>query len=157
MKESLPKWIFASVSKHFDDRKKGLHLFIEGQHRTTNQQKDWAELRIDGPYLTEVSRNYWHFDIEINTLVASSIDDRDAYRYLKNVGIMLEAFTRTIDVFRFGTEVEDDGTYLGCLVLKQAFREKLVVSHFGLTAPDTKIRQSQIEGHYRMEYNGLVI
>ena len=157
MKESITKWIFASVGKHFEDRKQNLFLNIEGQHRTTNTQKDWAELRIDGPYLTEISRNLWHFDIEVNTLVLSTIDDRDAYRYLKNVGIMLKAFTRTIDVFRYGTDIEDDGSYVGCLVLKQEYRDKLVVSHFGLTAPDTKIRQSQIEGHYRMEYNGLVI
>jgi hypothetical protein len=153
MKQYLPKWIFASVAKHFDDRKQTLPLFIEGMVRQTNKETNWAEFRLDGPYLTEVSRGQWYIEIEVNVLVESATNTQDAYIYLKNVGIMAAAFTKTIKVFRLGDEAGDDGSLVGCLILKQEYREKLVISHFGETHPNEKQRQSQIEGHYEMYLN----
>ncbi|TRZ52358.1 MAG: hypothetical protein D4S01_03070, partial [Dehalococcoidia bacterium] len=49
------RWIFASVSKHFDTYKGDLLMFIEGQHRGIHPPKDFIELRMDGPYLTKFS------------------------------------------------------------------------------------------------------
>ena len=150
MKQYLPKWIFASVAKHFDDRKQTVPLFVEGMLRQTNQVTNWAEFRLDGPYFTELSKNYHRVEIEVNVLIESAANTTDAYIYLKNVGIFAKAFTKVIHVFRLGDAPEDDGTLVGCLYLKQEYREKLVISHFGESKPDQKQRQSQIEGHYEM-------
>ena len=157
MRAQLPRWCFASIADHFATLKtSNFKMYVEGDHRDTNTVPEWFELRIDGPYFREVSRNYWYVDVEINTLVETTLNENDAYRYLKNIGKVMPAFTDVIKVFRFGNEATDDDSFVGCLMLKQEFREKIVVSHFGLTSPDTKVRQSQIEAHYRMELEQVI-
>jgi len=150
MTKSLPKWCFASIAKHFIDLRQSLPMFVEGQHRDTNKYTDYSEVRIDGPYCVESSRDYWTIDVVINILVGSTINDRDAYRYLKNSGIVLEAFTPNIKVFKLGTEVEDDGTLLGCLYLKGTGRDSIIVTHSGLNKETKGIRYSEVEGSYQM-------
>ena len=66
-----PRWIFASVCTHFDARKGDYNLFIEGQFRNMQPPKDFFELRMDGPFITEVSHNFYKLYIEINVLIHS--------------------------------------------------------------------------------------
>lgn len=142
MKRELPKWCFASIAKHFDDNKQNVVLFIEGQHRETNRSTDYAELRMLGPNVSEPSKEYYVIDVVINVLVASTIDDKDAYRYLKTSGIILEAFTPSIQVLKLG----DDDSLLGCLQLKNT----VTITHYGLDTTTRGIRFSEIEGKYQM-------
>jgi hypothetical protein len=149
--QNLPRWIFSSVSEHFNDRKQGLHLYIEGFHRATRTEKDFIELRVDGPYLTELSKGYWKVYSEINVLVQSAMDDEDYHRVWKDIGIVAVAFSN-IPVYKFGDGPDDDNSLLGCMNLINNARdkEKVQVSYFGKIAPSAEVHQATVEGHYEM-------
>ena len=147
------RWIFASISKHFLDyfTAEGVTLFIEGQHRDTDTLQDFVELRIDGPRLTEVSKDCWLFRVEVNILITSIMNDTNYYRVQQNVGIS-QAGCIQIDVFKFGDGVDDDGSFLGCFKLLQdkASRDFLEANQFGQIDVATKILQATVEAHYKM-------
>ena len=149
--QNAPRWIFASTGKHFDSLKQTLNLYIEGQHRATREEKDFAELRVDGPHLTELSKGYWRFYSEINILVQSAMDDSDYHRIWRDIGIINSAFTNFI-VYKYGDGSDDDSSQLGCMRLMHDARrkEKTQTSYFGKIAPSVEIHQATIEGHYEM-------
>ena len=144
------RWIFASVSKHFDDRKGTLTLYIEGQHRATSKLKEYLELRMDGPTWNEASKDYFIGNIQINVLITVAMDEEDYHRPYSVAGQVQQAFTKTIDVFRFGDGPDDDGTYLGCLQLKQnrATGDFVELNWFGIIDTDDQLVQATVEGHY---------
>ena len=153
LSKDLPRWIVASVSQHFEDRRQGIFMFIEGQLRRTSDLKDFIELRIDGPHYTELSKGFWRVYIEINVLIQSAQDKIDRYRIYKSAGVVASAFEQTISIFKFGDEVGDDDSLVGCLKLlgdKEA-RERVQISHFGQIEPETGIFQSTVEAHYVVE------
>jgi len=148
-----PRWIFASVSKHFSDAlPSGITLFIEGQHRATRTEKDFFELRIDGPTLREISKGCWLFRIEVNILVQSAMDDGNYHRIHQGVGDVAATFTNGIPVYRKGSGPLDDQSFVGCLQLLESgeHRDFLEINHFGQIDVKTKIMQATVEGHYKM-------
>ena len=153
LSKHLTRWIMASVAEHFDARRQGLTMFVEGQLRETKTLKDFIELRVDGPYLTELSNDYWEVFIEINILVQSAQDQINYHRIYASVGIVTAAFEHIIQIFRIGKELADDGTLVGCMKLKgdKDARERIQTNHFGQVEPETGIFQSSVEGHYVME------
>ena len=154
--QNWSRWIFASVGNHFDNLRQGIPLYIEGQPRIIDRDNAKAifELRVDGPYFTEVSRKYWDIYIEINVLIQSVKTDTDFHRIRRLTGIVESAF---IDImsYRYGDGVDDDDSYLGCLRLIQnlSSSEKIQTSHFGQLDPATNLEQSTVEGHYKMTLN----
>lgn len=146
-----PRWIFASVSKHFSDRRGTLAFYIEGQERTVPAPKDLLELRLDGPYLTEVNKDYWRLYIEVSVLVQAIKDDSDYHRIHGHTGLVAQAFT-TIPVYKFGDGEDDDQTQLGCLELVQNLgkRERIQINNFGQIEQSTPLLQSSVEGHFEM-------
>ena len=151
---NLPRWTFASVSKHFDARKATEHLFIEGQDRLTNKERDWLELRMDGPFVKEVSSNFFFLDIEINVLISATMNETDYHVIHTLVGIAAAAFTNQIQAFKLGDRPQDDQTLLGCYLLRTEGREAVIISHFGMIDSDKRLVQASVEGHYRLELEG---
>lgn len=118
--------------------------------RRTSDLKDFFELRVDGPYYTELSKGFWRVYIEINVLIQSAQDKIDRFRIYKTAGVVAAAFERIISIFKYGDEVGDDDSLVGCLKLlgdKEA-RERIQISHFGQVEPQTGISQSTVEAHY---------
>lgn len=152
MNENWSRWIIASIGKHFDEHKKTVPMFIEGQHRNTRELKDFFELRIDGPRFTEVSKDYWHVYVEINTLIQSTMNDSDYHRIERTLGTILVAFSN-IYVYRLGDGLSDNQSLLGCLKLIQneGKREYLQVYRLGQIEKTDQIVQAVVEGHYKME------
>lgn len=146
-----PRWIFASTSKHFQDRLGSLAFYIEGQERTKQTTTDLIEYRMDGPYETEVNKDYWELYIEISILVQATKDGKDFHRIHRNVGLVAAAFT-SIPVYKLGNSVDDDQSLLGCLELVQnvGHHERIQINHFGQIEKDTPLLQSSVEGHYKM-------
>jgi len=147
------RWLFASVSKHFDDRKQTLPLYIEGQHRATRNLKDFLELRFEGPTWLEVNRKDWLGRVEINILVSTAYDEADYHRIHRYAGQVQSAYTRVIEAYKFGDGPDDDQSFLGCLVLQQnrGRRDFLELNHFGRIGTDEALVQSTVEGHYVIE------
>jgi len=149
------RWTFASVSKHFDDRRQGLPMYIEGQHRDTREEEDYLELRMDGPTLREVSKGCWKLRIEVNVLISSVFNETDYHRPHQNAGIAQAAFTHTIPVYKYGDGPDDDQSFVGCYTLSQSSttRDFIELNHFGRIETNTPLVQATVEGHFIMTLN----
>jgi len=139
------RWIRASVDKHFVDlfAASSLATFVEGQHRATRSLKDFVEVRMDGPDISEVSKNYYVLRVDVSILIHSTMDDTNYHRIDASIGITTAAFS-TVKVYRYGTPGDD--TLLGCLTLQ----DELQVLRYGQRSPDKKLQHASVEGHYKM-------
>ena len=149
--KSWPRWCFASVSEHFSKNTGSLPLYIEGQQRDTRGEKDFIELRMDGPQFTELSKGYWRIYGEVNILVSSVMDETNYHRIHENVGIVAAAFTDIV-IFKYGIYTGDDQTVFGCwkLIQDMAKRQRIDIFHFGQVDVKSEMVQASVEGHYEM-------
>ena len=149
----LPRWIFASASKHFDTiATSSFPMFVEGQHRHTREEDEFFEFRFDGPILTELSKNYWRIYFEINILIQTAMDDSDMHKIHRRVGTVAANFT-LISIYKYGNQVGDDGSLFACIPLVQddRNRQRLQILHFGQVSPDAKLVHACVEGHYQVD------
>lgn len=152
LRSNWPRWIVASVAQWFDANRQGLPMFMEGEDHLENQS-NYIELRVDGPYVLETSRGFYQMLVEINVFVASAKNSEDLYKIYRDCGTVVACFAGAIGVFKLGDGIDDDQSLLGCLVMVRSGdqREALRVSHFGQVAATTPIMRSSVEGHYHME------
>lgn len=151
---NLPRWIFASVSNHFKTiaDANNLPLLIEGIEDRTSEKirlTDHAELRINGPIINEISRNYYKIFVNVNILIQSMMTEQNAYILMQNCGVMLSGM-RPFDVFKFGIGPDDDDSYVGCLTLRDELSQPFGVNHFGQLKEDVRLRESIVTGHFKM-------
>lgn len=153
MNENLARWIFASIAKHFESTAAGLSLpyFVEGvDERTDDQMRaDHVELRVTGPFIKEVSHNYWTVDVAVNFLFTSqmTIGGADAYNIQRWCGVFQDAMLDPIPIYQFG---DSPTTLIGCLVDKNGSADAVRVYHFGQLDKDNRIRQSEVDALYGM-------
>jgi len=150
------RWTFASISKHFDDRKQGIPLHIEGVERDTKDDKSWFELRVDGPDPDEMSKDYWRIFCEINLLVSTKFNDTNFHTHHRNVGIASAIFKKSILTYKYAmdgvTDSESDESFWVCLKLINK-RDGVKVRHFGVIEQDIRMVQSTVEGHYEAKFD----
>lgn len=146
--ENLPRWIVASINKHFNSYKGSYPLYFEGAEKMDDPAVGF-ELRIDGPSIQNPSKGHFIVTVEINMVVTTMRDEQDHYKHQRAVGVACTGFTESINIFKFGDGLKDDGNLLACLTLQSQGREKIVVSNFGLIYPTLGAMQSTVEGHYR--------
>lgn len=138
------RWSFASFAKHFDTNKQTVNLYIEHTDRATADLRDFAEFRMDGPRMRELSSGFWQLEVTINILVQSTMDDADAYKLFRTIGVMCAAFTDSVNVYKYG----DDSSLVTCF---QLAKEPLRINNFGIIDETTRKQQATIEGRYRAE------
>lgn len=150
------RWIFASISKHIDDRKGTLDLYIEGQYRQNRVKKDNIELRMDGPYITEINKNYFDVYVEINILVSSYMDNTNYHRIHEDVGIVANILSSPVGLYKYGNSLVDTGEQFGCLTLIQdtQSRDRVQINHFGIINPQDNLMQASVEAHYKIFLEG---
>jgi hypothetical protein len=148
----MDRWIFASVSKHFDGHKGTMNLYIEGMHRDTHKLESCIELRSDGPYYTEISKAYWKAYIEVNVLVQAAKNNQNFHTMRQLTGNVMAIFEACIPVYRYGDGPDDDQSYVGALqrLDEQAGRNNIQVSQFGQIDPVNQLEQAVVEAHYVM-------
>jgi hypothetical protein len=146
-----PVWSFASFAKHFDTNKQSVFLYVDGTDRDTADLKDFAEFRLDGPRIKQISRRDWHLEVTVNILVQSTMDDSDAYKLQRTVGIMVAAFTPTIIGYEYG----DSGNEFACFQLLGGSGNILGfdvrINNFGIIDDTVRKMQATVEGRYRAE------
>lgn len=154
---SWNKWIFASVLKHFKTILEGhsISTFIEGTSNRDLTQSEYVEIRMDGPYTNERSRNDFVLRVEVNLLIQVIVDpQKNLYRNMEVSGRCVESMT-TIPVFKLGNDIADTGDKIGCLELEMPQpRDHVRVHNFGQVETDVKLQQSTVEGHYKIELEG---
>lgn len=152
--KSWPRWSKASISKHFNTLlTPSFPLFIENQHRDTDEKPNFFELRVDGPRLREVSKDCWKLRVEINILCQSVMNDVDYHIIDDMVGLAQSAFINSIPVCRFGNRPGDDDSFLGCYVIQQSKEsiDFIEGNRLGQIDIRTKLLQSMVEAHYVMD------
>jgi hypothetical protein len=147
---NMDRWVFASVSKHFDDHKGSMNLYIEGMHRDTRKLEELIELRVDGPYYTEVSKKYWKVYVEVNVLIQCAKNNQNFHRVRQLSGNVMEIFEPCISVYKYGTPGDD--SYVGSLgrMDQEDGRNNMQVSQFGQVDPVNQLEQATVEAHYVM-------
>lgn len=142
------RWIRASCRKHFDSYKGSNVLHIEGLDRDgLSGQQEFAEFRLDGPHVQFLSGLHrLEIDIAIGIQVKQDPDDLD--KIARFSGLFHEAFTASINVFKFGDTADDDpDELLGCLMLSDRVR----YNYFGVVDTAVKLEQAQILARYYIE------
>jgi hypothetical protein len=144
------RWCYSSINKFFDTKKSSYDLYIEGDIRTQQDEAEFAELRIDGPFISNPQKGLYYLDVEINILCQTHLDPRRFYTAQVMVGTFTSAFTNQIPVYKYGDGPLDDNSLLGCFHLIGR-NQGVDVGYFGIVRSDTKIVQTTVEGHYRLE------
>jgi hypothetical protein len=119
--------------------------------------QDEIEIRMDGPSISEVSKDYFRVGIEVSILASAILGDTSFHTIHAMVGDIANCFTN-IEVFRLGSEdiIENDGDLIGCLYLIQsphATRGNLDISHYGQVQPSLPLIRSSVEGHYQAHFS----
>lgn len=158
MDKNLARWIFQSVASHFDSVANGISLpyFVEGIDERSNDvmREDHVELRVTGPTLKEVSKGYFNVDLVINFLFTKNMDiaNADAFDLIQWTGVFAEPMLEPIPIYKKGDGVEDDDTLVGCIQVKKGRHEAVRIYHFGQIDKDTRIRQSEVDALFNMDY-----
>jgi hypothetical protein len=146
------RWIFASCSTFFDNRKNNYELYIEGQDRSIKKEEDYAELRYSGPYYQQFSPKNFKLKIELNVLINVTKDENDNHKVFRVCGNFESAFESIIPVYKYGRDPSiDTEEFIGCLQLVRNGDNDIIVTHFGQISPDVRVLQSTIEGHYEID------
>lgn len=146
-----PRWIFASISKHFNDNRGTLPLVIEGMDHDSTRDKDWFELRVDGPYFKVCASNSYRLVVEVNCLITSAMDEYNFHRLYSNIGIITSLYT-SIPVYKLGTGTDDSSTeQIGCLELLGRGNEAIRVVNYGQREAHKKIMQSAVDAFFYID------
>ena len=121
-------------------------VYLEGDTRTTALLRNFAEVRLDGPNITEPSRGFFNLDVTFNLLINSKVDPDDLYSTERILGQFQQAFTNVIECYKYGDGAIDDDSFLGCYTLQS----EIEVNKFGLIESGTRLMQSTLEARYRM-------
>ncbi len=141
------RWTTASIAKHFNDTKEGaVEFYLEGTIRMDADSiaTDLMELRIDGPHMTEVSAACWKLEVNIGILMITVKVDGDLYKHQVNLGNILDDMVGTINVYKYGTGVDDDDSLAFCLDRKG----EVLTRHFGQPVAARVLQQASVEGNY---------
>ncbi len=98
------RWILASLNVYFKQVAAGLGLpvLVETVDERTEafmHAVDRAEVRITGPFLKELSKNYYQAFVDVNVLLTSRFDPRrNAYQVVGYSGVFQAALDQPIQV-----------------------------------------------------------
>ncbi len=150
------RWIFASIAKTLNAvaDANGIEAIVEGIDDETDaftHATDHAEIRISGPFTKEMLGEY-HIQMDVNVILTSRFDGKQKNRHaiLINAGLFHSAMDQPLKIYKYGNEVGDDDSYLGCLVPRSGKNDTVRVIHFGKVDPTDKIKQSVVDARYEM-------
>ena len=143
------RWLRAACRKHFDSYKGSNTLYFEGLDRDgLTPLQEFAEFRLDGPHVKFLAGGEHRLEIDIAIGIQVKQDLGDLDKISRFAGIFHEAFTDSINVYKFGDTADDDpDEILGCLVLNGLVR----YNYFGLVDPSNKLEQAQFLAKYYIE------
>lgn len=149
-KRNIGRWIYSSIAKHFGAyATQATPLYIEGQ-TPKEPTIDRAELRVNGPFFSHPVKNEWYLDVEVNLLLSCGLLEQDVYKVWAMIGQYIEAFSDSIEVFKYGDGPTDNGDSLGCLILQHDRGDDILLTHFGQVDPNVRVVQSSLNALYNM-------
>ena len=158
MDKNLARWIFQSVAVHFKSVADGISLpyFVEGidERSDDTMRVSHVELRVTGPELKEVSNGNYNLKVTINFLFTKNMDEAsaDAFDLIQWMGVFADEMLQPIAIYKLGDGLEDDGTLVGCIRVHHGRYEAVRIWHFGQLDRNTRLRQSEVDAVYGMNY-----
>ena len=153
-----PRWVQASVGKYFKDVATTISIpsLVEGIDERTStfiESQNRIEIRVNGPFIHEMSQGYWHFETDVNLLIFSHMGGAlpDAYLGTMTAGYLAQAASNLISIYKFGTGVDDDQSLIGCLTLRRGPEESVKVFHFGEVDLVNRLRQLGVDVRLEMD------
>lgn len=152
MDPNWSRWIFASITTFFDSKKGNFPLYVEGSDKLgRREEKDYGELRLNGPFATELSMNFWELLFDVNVIISSMKDSTDIHRIYRSIGTVTQMFEKQIQIFRLGNGPRDDQSFLECALLEMEGRSGgVLINHFGQFDPSLPVLQASLEGTYKL-------
>lgn len=156
MNVNLPRWMFTSLSEHFrtvTGTIPALTYYVEGvdEPEAGDFQNDTAIFKMNGPIAHQGSSNDEWYSIEIMVLLTDIIQltGDNAYSIYEWAGIFQGSMLNdVIQIFRYGTGVEDDDTLVGCLQPDPSVNNNVRVVSYGQVDKDLRIKQVSINGRF---------
>ena len=156
------RWIFASLADYLTQvaAPMSLPILIETDGERTDafmHTADHAEVRITGPFLRELSCNYFQAYVDVNILITSRFDGNgNAYDILKYAGAFASALDQPISVWNYGNEpgdyvASDPTSRVSIGYLMPRFGQAERTLHFGQIDVVDQLRQTEVEARYLIE------
>jgi hypothetical protein len=156
------RWIFASVADHLKQVATNVDLPILVEHfdertETFERASPKAEIRITGPFTSELSANYFRIWVDANVLLTDRYDGsrKNPFDILKYAGLFHEAMDSPIPVWNYGSEPgdyvagqPDTQVFLGCLVPRSGNSDSVRVINFGQIHATDKLKQTAVDARY---------
>lgn len=147
LRDNWTRWTVAAFFKAAKEVEISQYpVYFEGDEKTTRLERNFVEVRLDGPDFEEVSKDYYRLDVVLNLLVNSKLDPNDVYAISRVVGQYQRAFANNIQVYKVGTGVADDGSWFGCYQIQS----KIEQNKFGVVSKDSRVEQITLEASYRL-------
>lgn len=149
------RWINASIAKAVKTAcdTASLFLYVEGAPRNTDTLQDWVELRVNGPDWHGATKSEWVAHVEINILVLSKANQVDNFRLVRNTGLMRSVLSMPIPVFKLGNAIDDDQSFITCLILNNKGGGSLRVNQLGQIT-GTTLNRNTVDGMFTGNFYG---
>lgn len=154
--QNWARWIFSSISFTLktvatDNSIPAIVEGVDDETDTFTDATDRVEIRISGPYTKELPSEY-HVYVDVNVILTSRFDGSTKNRHaiLINAGLFHEAMDQIIRVYKYGNEVGDDDSFIGCLIPRSGKNDTVRVIHFGKVDSTDKVKQSAVDARYEM-------
>jgi hypothetical protein len=158
--KNLPRWIAASANKHFADiaAANNIPYFVEGidEREGSDMRQSHSEMRVTGPFIKEVSKDYYLADVVINIMLTELLEMTATNAYLIHTwaGVFSAEMLEPIPVYKYGDGPDDDDSLIGCLRVKDGRYDAIKVFHFGQINGTDRLRQSEVDGLFDIEITG---
>ena len=155
MNVNLPRWIFASMSDHFQTVSDGISLrfFIEGldEAEALDFQVDSGLFRMDGPIAYQGSSGLEWYKVEMQILLTDIVatTNDNAYDIYTWAGVFQGSMLNdSLPIYRYGSGAEDDDSLIGCLEPDTSVRNNVRVASYGMVDKDYRIKQVSVNGKF---------
>jgi hypothetical protein len=126
-----------------------LPFMTEGVDEMGGLGESHAEFRFSGPFVTTSEGGHYHLKMIGNILLTSYMDlDAGAYSIFEWAGEFQRAMLGPIPIYKYGV----GGELLGCLELLEDKDDSVKIFHFGQISPVERIRQSEVDALYQMDF-----
>ena len=117
-------WIVTSLAVYFkaiaDDVE--IEFLVAGvdERESEKIEADHTELRVNGPFIRQLSAGYFRLDVDSNILLSDFIGgNENSYKLIDWAGKFQQAAEKSIPVYRYGPDTSvNDNSLLGCLSVR---------------------------------------
>lgn len=155
MLKHLPRWVFASASKHVKSiaDQDNIPIFFNGDE-IPEGLAEYAECTIIGPNIIHLSKNVYKVTLEIRLLLTVKTGDLVNMYRIHDIGGLFQSQFFDIHVKKYGLTDLDDGSEIFCLRPNPDIRNAVQYINLGAVESNTNAVQAIVHGNYSIHTEG---